>query len=321
MERNIGELERAIQENSIMLDRLANETSPRSRAPRQADGASAYRTEYRSPSRRRNELPAVTSILQTNGRPSPITRAPAKLPRYSGLTSLEPYLAQVDLAALHDGWSREETAIHLALALEGPALQVLIDLSPDERRDIQALTAALSRRFGQRTSAEQSREELATRRRREGESVGAFAADIRVYARKGYPIFQSDVREELSLHAFLRGLTPERLRQHVRLLTPRDPSEALREAERAEEVLQAGPVIGQSPLQRHRTRAAEQEVDGVRSEEEVSRVQPAATPRRRSRLDHCYRCGEPGHFARDCPAPSPQPRATPPPGNDLGVRQ
>ncbi len=168
----------------------------------------------------------------------------------------------------------------------------------------------------------QSREELTNRRRREGESVGAFTADIRVYARRGYPTFPAAAREELSLHAFLRGLTPERLRQHVRLLSPRDLSEALREAERAEEVLQAGPMTGRSPLQRQLTRAAEREVDGVQpEEEEVSRVQPAVTPRRRSRLDRCFRCGEPGHFARDCPAPSPRPRAMSPPGNDLGVRQ
>ncbi len=322
MEQSIGELERAIRENSIMLERLTSETTRRSRAPHQPDGASVPRTMYRSPGHGQNEPPAVTPTLQINGRPGILTRSPAKLPRYSGLTPLEPYLAQVDLAALHDGWSREETATHLALALEGPALQVLIDLSPEERRDLQALTAALNRRFGQRTSAEQSREELTNRRRREGESVGAFTADIRVYARRGYPTFPAAAREELSLHAFLRGLTPERLRQHVRLLSPRDLSEALREAERAEEVLQAGPMTGRSPLQRQLTRAAEREVDGVQpEEEEVSRVQPVVTPRRRSRLDRCFRCGEPGHFARDCPAPSPRPRAMSPPGNDLGVRQ
>lgn len=321
MEQNIGEIERALRENRIMLERLTNETTRRNRAPHSPDGASIPRTVYRSARHGQNESPAITSTLQINGQPGLFTRSPAKLPRYSGLTPLEPYLAQVDLAALHDGWTREETATHLALALEGPALQVLIDLSPEERRDLQALTAALNSRFGQRTSAEQSREELTNRRRREGESVGAFAADIRVHARKGYPTFPATAREELSLHAFLRGLTPERLRQHVRLSSPQDLSEALREAERAEEVLQAGPITGRSPLQRQLTRAAERELDEVQpQEEEVSRAQPV-TPRRRSRLDRCFRCGEPGHFARDCPAPSPRPRGTSPPGNDLGVRQ
>ncbi len=125
--------------------------------------------------------------LQINGRPGFHTRSLAKLPRYSGLTPLEPYLAQVDLAALHDGWSREETATHLAFALEGPALQVLIDLSPEERRDLQALTAALNCCFGQKTSTEQSREELTNRHQREEESVGAFDADIQGLRPKGLP--------------------------------------------------------------------------------------------------------------------------------------
>ncbi len=115
-----SELERAIRENSIMLERLTSETMRRSRAPHQPDGASVPRTMYRSPGHGQNEPPAVTPTLQINGRPGILTRSPAKLPRYSGLTPLEPYLAQVDLAALHDGWSREETATHLALALEGP---------------------------------------------------------------------------------------------------------------------------------------------------------------------------------------------------------
>lgn len=150
-----------------MLQRLTSETRRRNRPPHRPDGGSVPRTVYSSSS---HELPAGTSTLQINGQPGHFTRSPAKLPRYGGSTPLEPYLAQVDLATLHDGWSCKETVTHLALALEGPALQVLIDLSPEEQCDLQALTAALHRRFGQRTSAEHNREELTNRRRREGES-------------------------------------------------------------------------------------------------------------------------------------------------------
>ncbi len=155
MEQSICELERALLENRIRSEHPTSETMRRSSAPHLPDGASVLQTMYCSPGCGQNKPSAVTPTLQINGRMGFFTRSPTKLPRYSGLTPLEPYLAQVDLAALHDGWSRKETVTHLALALEGPALQVLIDLSPEVWRDLQALTAALNRRFGQRTSAEQ----------------------------------------------------------------------------------------------------------------------------------------------------------------------
>ncbi|KAK2922219.1 hypothetical protein Q8A73_001704 [Channa argus] len=107
------------------------------------------------------------------------------------------------------------------------------------QRIVRTITAALQRRFGQRTSVEQSREQLAGRYRHDGESLGAFAADVQLYTQRGYPTFPVAAREELSLHSFLRGLAPERLCQHVRLSTPRSLEEALIEAERAEEVLGA----------------------------------------------------------------------------------
>ncbi|KAJ8351940.1 hypothetical protein SKAU_G00234160 [Synaphobranchus kaupii] len=57
-------------------------------------------------------------------------------------SSLESYLAQLELAA-QSGWTPEQTAGHLALALEGPALEAILDLPPTERQNLQALTAAL----------------------------------------------------------------------------------------------------------------------------------------------------------------------------------
>ncbi|KAK2917592.1 hypothetical protein Q8A73_004338 [Channa argus] len=306
MERSIGELERAVLESSVLLEHLKLGARRKASESRRPDGTSVGRSTHCNP-----DL----------GRHGPLPITPVKLPRYSGLTPLEPYLAQVELAALHGGWSGEETATHLALALEGPALQVLADLLPEDRRELQAITAALQRRFGQRTSVEQSREQLAGRYRHDGESLGDFAADVQLYTQRGYPTFPVAAREELSLHSFLRGLAPERLRQHVRLSTPRSLEEALREAERAEEVLGAGSAPGRSPSWHRPVRAASREAAGERLEGEVtSRAQPAVT-RRQPRDDRCHCCGEPGHFARDCLAASPRPRAEPMTGNGYGMRQ
>ncbi|CAL9692670.1 unnamed protein product [Knipowitschia caucasica] len=244
-------------------------------------------------------------------------KTPAKLPKYSGTTPVEPFLAQVRLASWHSGWSDDETATHLALALEGVALQILLDLSLEDQQDLQALMIGLERRFGKRLHAEESREQLSGLYRKEGENLGTFAANIQFHTQRGYPQFPVAARDELALHAFLQGLTPERLRQYVRLARPRCLNEALQEAERAEIVLSTRPNLGRATNMLQRVRHVDYEEVGV---EEVYQLRtPAPRGRRRTATDRCFRCDEPGHLARNCPAPSPKAREPQPTGNDRGV--
>ncbi|CAL8320918.1 unnamed protein product [Boreogadus saida] len=49
-----------------------------------------------------------------------------------------------------------------------------------DQRDLQALTRALERRFGQRVFSDQSRQLLASHRRKEEESLGVYAADVQL---------------------------------------------------------------------------------------------------------------------------------------------
>ena len=103
------------------------------------------------------------------GRPPPGGQAA----QASGETQLEPYLAQFRIAALHYGRGADESATQLALALEGTAVQVLLlDLAPAAQRDLQALTRALERRFGQRAVADHCRELLTAAAARRGNVWG-----------------------------------------------------------------------------------------------------------------------------------------------------
>ncbi|CAL8278749.1 unnamed protein product [Boreogadus saida] len=106
--------------------------------------------------------------------------------RLSGVSGVgEPDLAQFRFAEWHNGWG----------AGEGTAVQALLDLSPEDLWDLQALTRAL------------------------GEA------------------------DELALHAFLQGLAPPRLGQHVRLTKPRTLDVALDVAEQAERELSDQPSL------------------------------------------------------------------------------
>ncbi|CAL8348950.1 unnamed protein product [Boreogadus saida] len=103
-----------------------------------------------------NDAPCAMAVqrplVDTTGRPGGPApahrpRTAVRLPKFSGVTQLEPYLAQFRLAAWHNGWCTEEAVVHLALALEGTAARVLLDLDQEDQRDLQALIRALERRL------------------------------------------------------------------------------------------------------------------------------------------------------------------------------
>ena len=298
--------------------------------PLATGGAITAERPPRTPGQR--PLATMGAAADNTLRPATAPRTPAKLPKYTGTTPLEPYLSQVQIAAWHNGWSGEEAAVHLALALEGKALQVLLDLGPAGQHDYLSLTTALERRFGQRRFADQSKEQLASRRRQEGESLGTLASDVQLYVQHGYPRFDTAAQDELALHAFLQALSPERLRQHVRLTMPQSLSEALCEAERAEGIFSTRPIQQRTFAPRAHVRLAGYDEEEEEEEaEEVRQVQPPPRPPQRWPLpsrrrpsgptNRCHRCDEPGHMARDCPAPAPKARTTQLAGNDSGAAQ
>lgn len=245
-------------------------------------------------------------------------RSTVKLPRYNGEEPPETYLIQVQLASQLNAWSTEETAVQVALALEGKALQILTDLQPEERFDWQALERAMKHRFGRHTHADDARDKLVSRRRKEGESLGAYAADLRSYARRGYPTFHATAQDELALQAFVWGLQPERLQEHLRLFAPKTLTAALTEAERVEHVLSTG---YRPTNTRHRVCEAAYEGNDDKEITRQATTTSLQQPRRGARrtpwqsTGECYRCGEPGHIARYCPAPAPRSPAPQPPLN------
>ncbi|KAJ8392692.1 hypothetical protein AAFF_G00073660 [Aldrovandia affinis] len=139
-----------------------------------------------------------------------------------------------------------------------------------------------------------------------------MAADVRLHTRQGYPSFGAAEQKELALHAFLQALTPERLRQHVILATPRSLDEALKEAESAEDVLCLAP--GQTARPREVDCYEEEEVRWARSPPQQRRQRPPPV-----RHGCCYRCDEPGHLACVCPAPAPKPQSPWPSGSNTGT--
>ena len=266
-----------------------------------------------SPSPQRDGAEQEGSRRESSGRR---TEAAVKLPRYTGKGELEPFLSQVQAAASYNGWSEEQTATHLTMALEGEASQALVDVDGGEPCMLAVLRTALEGRFGQRQFAERNREKLTSRQRVGTESLSVLAADIKLLARRAYPELDRKGQRAKACQAFLQALRPEPLQRHVRFTGPESVEEALRSAERVEVVIisQDEQLKRDSPPPAKQPKARMAESDG---DQEVRWAQRGPDQRR------CHRCQRTGHIARDCTAADPVPRGKAPstPVKESGTAQ
>ena len=88
-----------------------------------------------------------------------VPRAP-----YDGKTDLRVYLAQFDHVARGNGWSVDESGIHLVAALRGVAAEVLATMPPGVMM-LASLRSALSNRFGIEQQSELVKAQLSGRKR------------------------------------------------------------------------------------------------------------------------------------------------------------
>ena len=262
------------------------------------------------------------------------TAVPPKVKGYNGLTDIETYLSQVEAVARGNGWSSADTARHVLAALEGDGREVIGDVKPTELDNFDEIVAALRRRFGRYAIQENARAQLKTRERGEEETVGKYAAVLIALTRRGWPDATETHREDILLRAFLDGLHPHRLREHVLLKRCKTMAAALEEANEADTVMSAPapppraaapppPRAAATPSpraatpRRPRVRAAALEEDSAEEEEECHEVAPKVC-RRCLRIGHrpaecdaalphdrppCERCERVGHAAVDCRTP------------------
>ncbi|MGH0139644.1 UNVERIFIED_CONTAM: hypothetical protein FKN15_027650 [Acipenser sinensis] len=231
------------------------------------------------------------------------------------------------MAALNNAWSPTEKAGQLAAALDGKALQVLLDLGPDELESYDVIATALDRRFGRVEPAVGLRQRLATRIRGPGEKLGVLAADVLYLARRGYPDYPPATQGDLAMEAFVRGLTPNALRQQVRLAAPTSLELALAHAERVEAVLEEGerdwaPGGNQRegrewtdrprPTARQAQAEEEETADSHAAPPWISDlaalIRTVSTQAPHTRL--CWNCGKPGHLQRRCPSAAAPPNCS-----------
>ncbi|MGH0143807.1 UNVERIFIED_CONTAM: hypothetical protein FKN15_063777 [Acipenser sinensis] len=226
-------------------------------------------------------------------------RLPTKLPGFDGTSSWEAFNAQMGVMEKLCGWTPEEKAQQLTAALRGEA--------QEEWGDLNALTAALQRRFGSMGDRELLRARFRRRVHSPEESLAKLASNLEQEARRAYADSPAREQEEQACFQFVEAVGPRELCKHLWLYKPRSLQEAFQLAQEWEDISKEEDEHRSRPA----VRATEVEVGPEQSGlglaevmEEIVAIRkamaarPPPSPQSGPRL--CWECGQPGHIRVDC---------------------
>jgi len=115
---------------------------------------------------------------------------------YSGASSWKGYRAYFERLAAVNGWTTmEQKTEQLALALEGPASEVLRDLNTSQPQAYSLVWAALARRFGSFDGAREAMRRFDSRRQEENETIPDFEQALRTLHRQAWPAATAEQRD------------------------------------------------------------------------------------------------------------------------------
>jgi len=136
-----------------------------------------------------------------------------KLCSYDGSTPLESHIAKLSNCAKYYSWNSQEKVCHLKNSLEGPAAQILWQIS-DTATEEQVLEL-LRHRFGHINQAERFRAEMSMRSRKPGESVQELYNEIRRLLALSFPGESGGLYDIIGRDAFLASLDDPAMRVKV----------------------------------------------------------------------------------------------------------
>ena len=117
------------------------------------------------------------------------------------------FITKAELYSSLKNYTGEKCAQALASKLEGPAFDVYLRLSSEDRKDANKITAELLKEFERgRRDREEALSELSKCKREVGESAQNFAYKILELVKLAYPTFESKTQETISRDYFVNGL-------------------------------------------------------------------------------------------------------------------
>ena len=231
------------------------------------------------------------------------------LPRFDGQIRWQTFINQFE--AVTHYWPVDQRLHHLLASLTGEAADYVFDLDRGSRSNYFHLVEELERRFHVAETPQTCARQFYRRKLRSTETLRQFAADLKVLIRKAYPRGVNCVAmEQMLIKQFFDGLDDEDLRYNV---------EYLKMPYRLDEAVDL--VMEHDEFKGLKRGVEKNRVRVIASQHEDLQELMDALHKLAQRLDQlelsrpnlnvsdsrlCYRCGEAGHFKRQCPKKVPK---------------
>ena len=131
---------------------------------------------------------------------------------FDGSGDVKAFVTKVELVATIKGYEGEKFAAAIASRLEGPALDLYLRLSTEDRKSADRIKEELLKEYerGNR-DREEALSELSSRRRKDAEAAQTFAFKIQELVRLAYPGFTVAAQETISKYFYMKELHTDML--------------------------------------------------------------------------------------------------------------